>query len=123
MLFRSQELEFSSDSGKHDQKKDQLRTLVPEPILGHFERLVARGKKGVSIVRLGVCTACHIRVTTGTLVTLAHGTDIQICGSCGRYLHLPEGEPLSAAPKKAVRRPRKAKAKPESEAEPEVKAS
>jgi len=115
-LLALQELEFSSDSGDHGKKKDQLRTLLPDPILGHFDRLVARGKKGVSIVRLGVCSACHIQVTTGNLVTLARGEDIQICGSCGRYLHLPEGEPLSAAPKKAVRRPRKAKVKPEVEA-------
>jgi hypothetical protein len=48
------------------------------------------------------------------LVTLAHGEDIQICGNCGRYLHLPEGEipghktnsPVET-PKTATRRPRR----------------
>jgi len=47
-------------------------------------------------VRNGVCTECHLRVAIGALADLAHATDIQVCGNCGRYLYLPPQE--TAAP-------------------------
>ena len=119
-LLALQALEFEGRETGKETDKARLRARVPEPILGHFDRLLARGKKGVSVIRQGVCTACHLRVPVGTLVTLARGEDIQICGNCGRYLHLPEGEipgqKASAkvdAPKTVVRRPRRRRGQPE----------
>jgi predicted nucleic acid-binding Zn-ribbon protein len=75
----------------------QRRAEVPAPILAHFERMIARGKKGVAVVRDGVCTDCHLRLTTGKLANLAADNDIWLCDNCGRYLYLPEAEKAGAA--------------------------
>jgi hypothetical protein len=91
-----------------------LRNKVPAPVLAHFDRLRTRGKKGVSNIRRGVCTECHMKVPMGTLITLAHGKDIQLCGNCGRYLYLPEEEvaiSLELLAPKPVRKPAKVKVK------------
>lgn len=98
---------------------EELRKAVPLQIQGHFDRLMEHGKRGVALVRHGVCCECHMRVAIGVLATVSHGDDIQLCGTCGRYLHLPEGESITnqepvAAPKPAGR---KRKRKNTSEAE------
>ncbi len=67
----------------------QLRSDIPEGILNHFDRLLARGKKGVAVARNGVCSECHLKISSGTLGTLPHRTDIHLCDSCGRDLYLP----------------------------------
>ena len=66
-----------------------MRGKIPPQILAHYDRLVARGKKGVALVRNQVCTGCHMRVPIGVIMTLKHDEDIQLCESCGRYLYLP----------------------------------
>ena len=91
----------------------QLRSDIPEGILNHFDRLLARGKKGVAIARNGVCSECHLKISSGTLGTLPHRTDIHLCDSCGRYLYLPletvtalpEPSPLPAKTKKSRKKP------------------
>ena len=93
----------------------KLRTDIPEGILGHFDRLLARGKKGVAIARNGVCSECHLRISSGTLGSLPHRNDIHLCDSCGRYLYLPP-QIAAVAPEPA---PVRAKApKPRRKAEP-----
>ena len=67
-----------------------LRQLIAAPMLTHYDRLRVRGKKGVAIVRNGVCSECHVQVAVGVVPTLMHADDIQLCGNCGRYLFLPE---------------------------------
>lgn len=69
-----------------------LRAKIPPPILGHFDRLRARGKKGLAAVQNQVCTGCHMRVPLGAIMTIKHGQDIQLCENCGRYLYLPPEE-------------------------------
>ena len=96
----------------------QRRAEVPAPVLAHFERMLARGKKGVAVVRDGVCTECHLRLTTGKLANLAADNDICLCDNCGRYLYLSEAEKagMSAVPsakpspvkRRAVKTPRPA---------------
>ena len=66
-----------------------LRAKIPPQILGHYDRLVAHGKKGLAAVRGQVCSGCHMQVPLGVVITLKRGQDIQICESCGRYLYLP----------------------------------
>ncbi len=113
-LVALQELQLRRGRGVREREAEieTLRTKIPEPILGHYDRLIARGKKGVALVNHGVCSECHMRVPIGTLVTLAHGQDVQLCGNCGRYLCLPAGEPVagssapvSAAPPRRTRKP------------------
>jgi hypothetical protein len=83
----------------------ELRGLVPAQILAHYDRLMTRGKKGIVPVRGQTCAGCHMRLPIGVILTLLHGTDIQLCDSCGRYLYLPEGEGTAAAGVAAPRLP------------------
>ena len=90
-LLKLQSLEFEEKAGPEIEKQiATLRAKIPAPILGHYDRLVARGKKGTAAVRHEVCTACHMRVPRGVVLTLLHGEDIQLCENCGRYLYLAE---------------------------------
>lgn len=108
-LLELQSLEFDGQTGAGTAERiGALRAEIPTQILGHYDRLLARGKKGVAIVRRQICSECHMQVPRNTVLTLMHGEDIQICENCGRYLCLPEQvhEP-EPAEKKPARRKRK----------------
>lgn len=108
-LLKLQSLEFS-------QTKDdstvaliaELREKIPPPIVGHYDRLRVRGKKGLAAVQNQVCTGCHMRLPLAVIMTLKHDQDIQLCDSCGRYLYLaPEAAPApveETAPAKPARK-------------------
>ncbi|HXR03754.1 MAG TPA: C4-type zinc ribbon domain-containing protein [Verrucomicrobiae bacterium] len=118
-LIKLQSLEFGEIKEKNaEASMAELRGKIPPQIIAHYDRLVARGKKGVAAVRNQVCTGCHMRVPIGVVTTLMHDTDIQICESCGRYLYLTEetgakaaeGKPPAGTSKpKPVRKARKPK--------------
>lgn len=109
-LLKLQAIDFGEEPGTEKQLAE-LRAKVPEPILGHYDRLRARDKKGVAVVRNQVCSGCHMKLPVGVINTLMQDKDIQLCDSCGRYLYLelsaPEPAP-EAAPAKPARK-RKAK--------------
>ncbi len=114
-LWELQILEFGDVRGdKIDAEIVQLRTKVPAPVLGHYDRLRAREKKGVAMVRNQACGGCHMRLPIGQITVLMRDEDIQLCESCGRYLYLPaptEAEVAAAAqPAKPAPKPRKRKA-------------
>ena len=88
-LFKLQALDFGPETQTSVAEKAELRAKVPVQILGHYDRLVVRGKKGVALVRNQVCTGCHMRLPIGTINTLMQGNDIRLCDTCGRYLYLP----------------------------------
>jgi len=108
-LLELQKLEFG-----HRQDDDTssaiaaLRAKIPSQILGHYDRLAVRGKKGIVPVQNQVCTGCHMRLPLAVVMTLKHDRDIQLCDSCGRYLYL-SGEAESAEEEAEVE---KAKASP-----------
>ena len=83
-----------------------LRAEIPLPILGHFDRLVIRGKKGIAVIRHQVCSACHVQVPRNVELILMQGGDIQLCENCGCYLALPEAAPVEP-PKPAPKARRK----------------
>src|SRR5690242_7300254 len=90
-LLKIQALDFAETTDKTaEAQKEELRARVPQPVLGHYDRLVARGKKGVAMVRNQVCTGCHMRLPIGTINTLMQGNDVRLCDMCGRYLYLPD---------------------------------
>lgn len=100
-LIKLQSIEFGEIEEKNaGVSKSELRGKIPPQILGHFDRLVARGKKGVALVRGQICGGCHMSVPLGVIMTLRHGDDIQLCENCGRYLCLTE-TPAVAAPEPA----------------------
>jgi len=113
-LIKLQSLEFGgSDDKKTEAAMTELRAKIPSQILAHYDRIVVKGKKGITLVRDQVCTGCHMRVPIGAILSLRHGEDIQLCESCGRYLYLaPETEAVPAAPiagPKPVKKTRKSK--------------
>jgi predicted nucleic acid-binding Zn-ribbon protein len=114
ILLQLQSLEFNGKAAPAQAKQAaELRAKVPPPILAHYDRLVARGKKGVAVIRnQSSCSACHISVPRGVVLTLMHNTDVQLCESCGRYLYLPEptATPEPVAIKKISKPARKPKA-------------
>jgi predicted nucleic acid-binding Zn-ribbon protein len=120
-LLKLQALEFGETADKSVAAQTaELRGNIPQQIIGHYERLRVRGKKGIAIVRNQVCTGCHMRVPIGQITVLMRGEDVQLCESCGRYLYLPdmaETEALAAAEAtkaavKAAKPAAKAPAKP-----------
>jgi predicted nucleic acid-binding Zn-ribbon protein len=111
-LLKLQALEFDKTAEPvPDKHIAELRGKIPAPVLGHYDRLMVRGKKGAAAINHQVCTGCHVQVPRGTVLTLMHGDDIQICESCGRYLYL--AEPAESAPPAAATeksKPRKKRA-------------
>ena len=114
-LLKLQTLEFGDvKNDKTAAQIAELRGIVPAPILGHYDRLRARQKKGVAVVRNQSCGACHMRVPIGQITVLMRDEDVQLCESCGRYLFLPDAtpaatpaatEPAKPAPKTRKRKP------------------
>lgn len=96
-LLKLQSIEFGEEKGSEKVIAD-LRAIIPQPILGHYDRLRVRDKKGVAVVRNQVCAGCHMRLPIGVITVLMQDRDIQICDSCGRYLYLE----LQAAPVEPV---------------------
>jgi hypothetical protein len=119
-LLQLQTLEFGETPAKKiESQVAELRNQIPLPILGHYDRLRVRGKKGLAAVRNQVCTGCHMHVPIGQINVLMRGEDIQLCESCGRYLYLPDpvpaeavaaAEPAKPTAKKAPAKPRKRRA-------------
>ncbi|MCX8090380.1 MAG: C4-type zinc ribbon domain-containing protein [Verrucomicrobiae bacterium] len=117
-LLRLQVLEFGQTQTRAVAAEvAELRSKIPPQILGHYDRLRVRGKKGIVPVVNQVCTGCHMRLPLAVVMTLKRGDDIQLCDTCGRYLYLPEDagevEPNQTAtePAKTKRRGRKPRAK------------
>ena len=113
-LVKLQALQFSVEKNPNVAgAMMDLRAKIPAQILAHYDRIVVKGKKGITLVRDQVCTGCHMRVPIGAVLSLKHGEDIQLCESCGRYLYLPpQTETVPAAPaagSKPVKKTRKSK--------------
>ena len=99
-LFALQTLQLQSGPGQRNREGavETLRKTIPGHVLTHYDRLMAHGKKGLAVVRNGVCTQCHISVAIGALAGLAQEGDVRTCGNCGRYLYLPPTEPAVPVP-------------------------
>jgi hypothetical protein len=111
-LIQLQSLEFVGDEkGNREADMAKLRAKIPSQILAHYDRLVARGKKGLAAVRGQVCSGCHMQVPLGVVMTLKHGEDIQLCESCGRYLYLPPAVETKVAEPAASPKPERKKRK------------
>ena len=102
-LLALQTLQFDLPP-KSDERRtamERIRHQIPSSVLAHYGRLVRRGKKGVAIARNGVCSECHLRIPSGTLAALAYDNEVHLCDNCGRYLYLPEDEPLGLGESKS----------------------
>jgi len=113
-MLKLQALEFGpSMDKKAEAQAAELRGKIPQPFIGHYDRLRARGKKGLAVVRNQVCAGCHMHVPIGQITVLMRGEDIQLCESCGRYLCLLGPAETESPPQTEAAKPaRKAPAKP-----------
>jgi len=113
-LLLLQNLELRSERAAGGPGADELRKKVPAQILQHYDRLRARGKKGIALVRHGVCGQCHMQVAVGLLAQLHRQDNLYRCETCGAYLHLVDEQaaPLEMPPRniRPVRRGRPPKA-------------
>ena len=72
-----------------------LRKRIPTSILGHYDRLRARGKQGVAAVRNGVCGACHLQLPRGVVLHMQGAHEMGVCDHCGAFIYLPEPETIT----------------------------
>jgi len=91
----------------------KLRQIIPEQIIGHYDRFVKAGKIPIIAVNNGVCKGCYVRLSSGSLQQLLRQDDLNICENCGRYVYPDETAAAAPAPVEAkaprARRPKAAK--------------
>lgn len=120
LLFTLQGLDLEPDAQSPHNAAEilRLRQKIPAPILAHYDRMRARDKKGVSIVRNSVCSECHMRLASGIAAAVLRKEDVLICDTCGRYLHIPrEVESAAAAEPEAPKAPARKRRKKASSSE------
>ena len=68
----------------------ELATKIDEDLLDRFNRLFeSKGDAAVVAVEHGICTGCHMKVTTATAMQVKAGKEIVSCEQCGRILFEP----------------------------------
>jgi len=68
----------------------ELATKIDEDLLDRFNRLFeSKGDAAVVAVEHGICTGCHMKVTTATAMQVRTGKEIVSCEQCGRILYDP----------------------------------
>src|SRR5258708_17287039 len=68
-------------------ERSELAGKIDEDLLGRFERLFkSKGDAAVVAIEHGVCTACHMKVTTATAAQVRPRKEIVIYANCGRIL-------------------------------------
>jgi predicted nucleic acid-binding Zn-ribbon protein len=68
----------------------ELATKIDEDLLDRFNRLFeSKGDAAVVAVEHGICTGCHMKVTTATAMQVKAGKEIVSCEQCGRILFDP----------------------------------
>jgi len=66
----------------------ELAEKIDEDLLGLFERLFkSKGDAAVVAIEHGVCTGCHMKVTSATAASARAGKEIVSCENCGRILY------------------------------------
>jgi hypothetical protein len=99
-LYELQDLELGPRAGAPEARRsiEIIRKEIPEPVLKHYDRLMDRGKKGVALVRHGVCNGCQMKIASGPYAALLRDDDIAMCDNCARYLLLATEESLAPPP-------------------------
>lgn len=69
-------------------ERAELASSVDEDVRDRYERLFAsKGDAAVVAVEHGVCTGCHMKVTTQTAMRARGGSELVNCEQCGRILY------------------------------------
>jgi predicted nucleic acid-binding Zn-ribbon protein len=70
-------------------ERETLASKIDADLLDQFERLFnSKGDAAIVAVEHGVCTGCHMKVTTATAARVKAGKEIVSCEQCGRILYL-----------------------------------
>jgi predicted nucleic acid-binding Zn-ribbon protein len=69
-------------------ERADLTGKIDEDLLGLFEGLFkSKGDAAVVAIEHGVCTGCHMKVTSATAAQARAGKEIVSCENCGRILY------------------------------------
>jgi predicted nucleic acid-binding Zn-ribbon protein len=69
-------------------ERSELAGKIDEDLLARFERLFqSKGDAAIVAIEHGVCTGCHMKVTTATASQVKVGKEIVNCENCGRILY------------------------------------
>jgi len=69
-------------------ERAELAGKIDEDLLGLFERLfTSKGDAAIVAIEHGVCTGCHMKVTSATAASARAGKEIVSCENCGRILY------------------------------------
>ena len=69
-------------------EREALASKIDVDLLNRFERLFnSKGDAAVVAIEHGVCTGCHMKVTTDTASRVKAGKEIVSCENCGRILY------------------------------------
>lgn len=72
-------------------ERSELAGKIDEDLLGRFERLFkSKGDAAIVAIEHGVCTGCHMKVTTATASQVKAGKELISCENCGRILYYGE---------------------------------
>ena len=92
-------------SPEQAQQIEALRGEIPPQVLAHFLRQIANGRRGIALVRNGVCGECHLRISQAMSAMLGHTNDILVCETCGAFLApAPDARTVIAQPTVLPRR-------------------
>jgi uncharacterized protein len=70
-------------------ERQSLAAQIDDDVLDQFERLFnSKGDAAVVAIEHGVCTGCHMKVTTATAARVKAGKEIVSCENCARILYL-----------------------------------
>ena len=70
-------------------EREALASKIDADVLDQFERLFnSKGDAAIVAVEHGVCTGCHMKVTTATAARVKAEKEIVSCEQCGRILYL-----------------------------------
>ena len=80
---------LASQQQQLEKEREALAAEIDADLLDQFERLFnSKGDAAVVAVEHGVCTGCHMKVTTATAAEVKAGKEIVSCENCGRILYL-----------------------------------
>ena len=69
-------------------EREELAGKIDEDLLALFERIFkSKGDAAIVAIEHGVCTGCHMKVTSATAAHARAGKEIVSCENCGRILY------------------------------------
>lgn len=71
-------------------ERAEVAAKIDEDLLDRFNRLFeSKGDAAIVPIEHGICTGCHMKVTTATAMHAKAGKEIVSCEQCGRILYDP----------------------------------